>query len=582
MTHVNGKIAFTERTLEARDIAGQALGGPVKVSLQTGEGHVRVNAAGTSNVSLLQKAFDVPLMDRMSGSADWQLAVDRRADSLGWVVDSSLKGVAVDLPAPLGKAADEAAPLRIVRQEAASGREDTLTIDYGRAARVLLHRQLVSGTASVDRALVLVGKAMERPAEPERSGLWIRADLPSVNVDDWLAFQRKIDARPGGGASAANAGLALDGVDVRADMLQAIGRRFDELRVSARRVGEDWRLTLDGKDVAGNAVWSGATPAQPNGRVVARLTRLTPPAPGELPPWAGGVEPARAAGAANPWPAIDISADAFFTRGSDVGKLEVLAQPMGVDWEIRKLGVVNDAGRIDAQGMWHGGREPKTQLDVKVDVKESGAFLRQFAMPDAIRGAPTTIEGQLAWAGAPSDFDYPTLSGNFNVRSGSGQFLKVDPGVGRLLGVLSLQALPRRISLDFRDVFSEGYAFDNVVGTVRIQNGVMHADQFRLSGPAANVDIAGDVDLAKETQQLRVRVQPSLSSSVSAGAAALFLANPLVGAAVGAGTLLAQRMLNNPIEQIFSYEYSVSGAWDDPVVQRLSARTAAAKPESGK
>jgi uncharacterized protein YhdP len=79
---------------------------------------------------------------------------------------------------------------------------------------------------------------------------------------------------------------------------------------------------------------------------------------------------------------------------------------------------------------------------------------------------------------------------------------------------------------------------------------------------------------------LRVRVQPSLSSSVSAGAAALFIANPLVGAAVGAGTLLAQKMLNNPIEQLFAYEYGVSGAWDDPVVQRLPSRTAAARAET--
>jgi uncharacterized protein YhdP len=365
-------------------------------------------------------------------------------------------------------------------------------------------------------------------------------------------------------------------------MLQAIGRRFDDLKVSGRRSGNDWRLTLDGKDIAGTATWQGATATQPNGRVVARLTRLTPPAPGELPPWTGGAAPQPAADAANPWPAIDLTSEAFFTRGSNVGRLELTAQPKGVDWQIQALSVVNEAGRIDAKGVWHGGRQPQTELDVKVDVKEAGAFLKRFAMPDAIRGAPTTIVGKLAWTGAPGDFDYPTLSGNFDLRSGAGQFLKADPGVGRLLGVLSLQALPRRISLDFRDVFSEGFAFDSVAGTVAIREGVMHTDKFRLSGTAAAVDIAGDIDLERETQQLRVRVQPSLSSSVSAGAAALFIANPLVGAAVGAGTLLAQKMLNNPIEQMFSYEYGVSGSWEDPVVQRLSARTPTAKAENVK
>ena len=100
----------------------------------------------------------------------------------------------------------------------------------------------------------------------------------------------------------------------------------------------------------------------------------------------------------------------------------------------------------------------------------------------------------------------------------------------------------------------------------------MHTDDLRLTGPSAIVDIAGDADLAHETQQLKVQVQPSLSSGVSAGAAALFLANPLVGAAVGAGTLLAQKIFNNPIEQLFSYEYTVTGGWDDPLVARVRRR----------
>ncbi len=124
--------------------------------------------------------------------------------------------------------------------------------------------------------------------------------------------------------------------------------------------------------------------------------------------------------------------------------------------------------------------------------------------------------------------------------------------------MLSLQALPRRITLDFRDVFSEGFAFDDIVGDFRIENGQMHTDNLKLAGPAAAVSITGDIDLAQETQRLDVRVQPALSSSVSAGAAVLFLANPIVGAAVGAGALLAQKIMNNPIDQMFSYDYRTS------------------------
>ena len=106
---------------------------------------------------------------------------------------------------------------------------------------------------------------------------------------------------------------------------------------------------------------------------------------------------------------------------------------------------------------------------------------------------------------------------------------------------------------------------------MRIQNGVMKSDDLKIVGPSAREAIQGETDIARETQQLSVRVQPTLSASVSVGAAALLLANPLVGAAVGAGSLLAQKAMQDPIEQMFSFDYTVTGSWSDPVVEREGA-----------
>jgi uncharacterized protein YhdP len=404
----------------------------------------------------------------------------------------------------------------------------------------------------------------------------VRADLMSFNFDDWLAVGR---ALPGKGR--AGAGMAFEGADIDAATLQAFGRKFSEVKVAARRAGEDWRVGLDGGDVTGTAVWRAPTPIMPNGRIVARLSKLTAPVAGEttVTTVAKG-EPPQPASAANVWPEIDLASEAFYSRGHDLGKLEFMARPAGSDWQIESLTLSNSAGDIKAGGWWRTADPQQTKLDVTIDAHESGAFLARFGTSDAIIGAPTKIEGQLSWAGAPSDFDYPSLNGSFRLTSGGGQFLKADPGVGRLLGVLSLQSLPRRITLDFRDVFSEGFAFDSIAGTARIQDGIMSTDNLRMVGPSAAVDISGTVDLARETQKFKVRVQPALSTGVSAGAAALFIANPLLGAAVGAGTLLAQKVFKDPIEQMFSYEYAVSGGWSDPVVERISNRTAAAPAQT--
>ena len=575
---VNGTLAFTEHDVRATDLTAEAFGGPAKLQVASENGHVRVTGSGNVDVQRVRAEYDVPLFDRVSGNTDWRLALDAHDAQVDWTVESSLQGASVDLPAPIGKRATEVVPLRIERRETAA-HDDRLVVDYGRVAKVLLQRKAGAQARAIDRALVLVGKAVGEATQPTQPGVWVRADVVVLNLDDWLG----VDLSPRGAAQGPSAdSLAVSGVELRAESLEALGRNFAKLKTTARRQNGDWRLTLDGNELAGTATWLAATPAQPNGRLVARLTRLATPAAADHPNADGGNAPAAPSGATRRWPAVDLVADTLIRKGRDVGRLEMIAQPAGDNWQIQKLALASDAGRIDATGSWRDAppAAPRTRLDVAIDVKEAGAFLARFGWPSAVKGAPTKIEGQVSWAGAPSDFDYPSLSGRFELHAGAGQFTKLEPGVGRLLGVLSLQALPRRISLDFRDVFSEGFAFDTVAGDVRMESGIMHTDQFRLVGPSAAVNIAGDVDLARETQQLKVRVQPSLSSGVSAGAAALFIANPLLGAAVGAGTLLAQKMLNNPFDQLFSYEYSVAGSWDDPVVTRVVAAAAAAPSSS--
>ncbi len=149
--------------------------------------------------------------------------------------------------------------------------------------------------------------------------------------------------------------------------------------------------------------------------------------------------------------------------------------------------------------------------------------------------------------------------------------------------MLSLQAFKRRLDGDYQDLFGEGFAFDEITGQVRIKDGVMQTDDLKIVGPSARVNITGSADLAHETQNLKVRVQPTLSASVSVGAAALMLANPIIGAAIGAGSLLAQKIMQDPIEQMFSQQYFVSGSWSDPQVsKRGSVATAPGPMDQGK
>jgi uncharacterized protein YhdP len=152
-----------------------------------------------------------------------------------------------------------------------------------------------------------------------------------------------------------------------------------------------------------------------------------------------------------------------------------------------------------------------------------------------------------------------------------GQFLEIEPGLGKLVSLMSLQALPKRITLDFRDVFSKGFQFDRIASSGHVERGVMTLKDFNMRGSAAQVDMTGQVDLAKETQALKVRVVPSLGDTAST---VIGLVNPLL--AIPAA--LAQKILKDPLGHIFAFDYGITGSWADPKVAKLGVE---ARPKEG-
>ena len=206
-----------------------------------------------------------------------------------------------------------------------------------------------------------------------------------------------------------------------------------------------------------------------------------------------------------------------------------------------------------------------TRFDFVFESPDGGRSLEQFGYPGTLRGGSTKLSGSLTWSGSPVDLDFPSLNGDLQVDVGKGQFLKLDPGAaGKLLGLISLQGLPRRITLDFKDVFSEGFAFDSIAGKLTIKQGVMRTERLQIDGPSARVVMRGEVDLQRETQRLTVNVQPELGGTAALGVAVL---NPVAGVA----TWVAHKVLQNPLNHIFGFDYLVTGRWDDPKVEKLSA-----------
>jgi uncharacterized protein YhdP len=182
-------------------------------------------------------------------------------------------------------------------------------------------------------------------------------------------------------------------------------------------------------------------------------------------------------------PALDITVDQLSFKDRPLGTVRVAAENREGYWNAR-VDVKNDDGMLEANGRWR--RNPTqadTRVEFKFDAKNLDKLLARIGYPDAVRRGSASLAGNLSWNGTPFTIDYPSLAGSLKLEAAGGQFVKLEPGVGRLLGILSLQSLPRRITLDFRDVFSEGFAFDAIGGQFAVARGVMDTRTCRSAAP---------------------------------------------------------------------------------------------------
>lgn len=547
LDQVNGKLEFTEASVRAQGIAAQVFGGPATLNLATQDKGIAVTAAGRANIDALKKTTEIAGMQFLSGAADWRSSLMVRGKQADFVIESGMKGIASSLPAPFAKAANDVVPLHFERR-VASGQQDQVGLSYGSVLNLTATRQREGQRMVFDRVAIGLGT---QPPVAQTPGIWVRGAVPNVDMDKWRAAIDR--AGRGGGVLP-----GLVSVDVKTDTLDAFGRRFQDFTLTAREQGGNWTGQVASRDMSGDIIWR----PQGKGQIIARMQRLTLPQAIER---IDVATPASTDERVIEYPALDVTVEDFGYKGRSLGRLDLIAVPDGRDWKIQTLNVHNPDGRLTADGQWHWqSRAPRTQLGMRLDVADIGKFLARLGHPEGVRGGTATLSGSLSWAGAPQDLDLPSLTGHMNVEASRGQFAKLDPGIGKLLSILSLQALPRRVALDFRDVFSDGFVFDEIRGVLRIKGGIANTENFRVIGSAARVVMSGDVDLSRETQSLRVRVTPSLGDSVAT------LTALLGGPVAGIGVFLAQKLLKDPLGQMAAYDYAVTGTWSDPQVTRIA------------
>jgi uncharacterized protein (TIGR02099 family) len=566
LTNINGKLDFTETTVRAQKIAAQIYGGPAQFSLANGkDGQLRVVAQGRLTDQGIREATDSPLTEKLQGAADWNGEINIRKRQAELVISSTLVGLASTLPAPFNKAATDPLPLRVEKkmqgsQQAAGG--DIIDLSIGNIISAKLLRTQQNGIMKMERGEISLGG---KAGLPEQPGIRLKGDIQHLDVDQWLALlDDGNDTSGGAGSSNSQGTLNISGADMRFGTLDVFGRRINDLKLLAKATSDGWDMNLQSREINGSASWAGGG----NGKIVARLKSLITPsaAPAKI------TNAEVAAKKDFKYPALDIIAEEFEITQKKLGRLEVQASEQNNNWHIQKLRISNPDSVLTGEGDWLSwNRNPSTRLNINWKITDVGGTLERFGYPNTVKGGEADFIGQLNWPGSPHQFDYPGLNGNFKIEARKGQILEIKPGVGRLFSVLSLQNLPRRLSFDFRDVFSSGFTFDKISANVKIDHGIMRSDDFILEGPTARVEMKGETDLKKETQHLFVKVTPYISDGLSLAALA-------GGPAVAAAAYLAQKLLKDPLNRLAVDRYEIVGTWDDPKEVKAEAKEKALTP----
>ena len=540
LTDVNGELQFTSNRLDAQKIKAVMFGAPMTVDVATaGDGNVAIKAAGSFAMGNLRQQLGHPVFDHLAGSAPWTGNVKVRKKSAEVRIESTLQGVSSSLPEPFNKTTADSLPLVFERKPGTAGR-DLTTLSLGEVLRLQLQRR--TDQNAIERGAIAIGGAALRMPE---KGIAVAVQAKRLDADFWRSLAN-------GGNGGGGAELPITQAELRTDELIAFGRSIANLRLAASRSGNAWKADLRSRDASGTLEWDG----RGAGRISGRLAQLVLNEAATT--TAGGSHEAP-----EEMPAIDLVIDRFVFHGKEFGTVKLKAENAKDGFWNAKVDINNEDASLGGEGRWRpSSTAPETRLDFKLTAKSIEKLLDRMGYPDALRRGAGNAEGSLSWSGSPVGIDYPSLAGRVKFEATNGQFNKLEPGVGRLLGVISLQSLPRRLTLDFRDIFSEGFAFDAIAGEAAVTRGIMETKNLHIYGPAAKVSMSGSVNLAAETQDLRVRVQPTIGETVATG---VLLAHP----ATGAATWLINKLFGNPLDQAFSFEYAVTGPWADPKVEKV-------------
>jgi uncharacterized protein (TIGR02099 family) len=592
LSHGVGRLRLTDKKLIDLHLNGQLNGAPAEFTLEPkpmSDGF-HLTAKGALTPELLSPWMAAEWRSHFQGQSDWSLEASFGGDRRFYRFHSSLKGLESHLPLPLAKAKEVEAPLELELE-----RRGALGVWWLRLPQQGLQARWTASTPerSELRGHLMLGKGRPQPSLPE-TGWHVSGELDGHQIDVLTWWKNKSDVVKAALVSSNRESKpswlsSLPSFPLRLDLLlvnmESVHPLLNNSVVRWRSSHEHIETRWTSRAVTGTLYWDAKENKDTVHIALDHLTLSNPShsmtalesasaAPKSEPGNSGAVKETPSNITKEPeWmehpilngPSLAVRVNHLAYGNMNLGALTFQLESKKDHIVIPELELTTPDSHLKAEGSWNA--EGIMHWAGVWDFENTGLFLKHLGIYDGLKNGSGQLKGALQWASFLPLAHPKTLAGEVELDFKNGQFIKVEPGLGKLLGLSSLQALPRRLALDFRDIFSEGFLFNQIKGKMGFEQARFQTSQdILLEGDSANLTIHGYTDLLKETQEFDVRVLPNLSTGVAAATA--FLINPVVGGAA----FVAQKVLKDPIDKAFSYHYRVTGTWSDPLIQSATAK----------
>ncbi len=564
-----GEVWVRNSEVYAPRLSARALGGPLGLAVDTrereGQRVTEVVMDGQLLAERLQPLLPLPEGRTLAGGTAWRaLLTLGRADSPAAYggyrleVASDLQGLGSTLPAPLNKSPSSRWPLQVTLTSEARER---LGLDLRLPGRVDARLAFAKNGEPwrLERGTLRLGPG-RAGSLPLSSGLLVRGRLDRLDVDELTSLRWSKPAKR-------RFNEILGSLDLDVQRLRVLGRDFAEVNLAMRPASAFWSIEVDAPAVSGGLRvpydFRGDEP------LTAKLDRLDLPGRTVL-----AQQPADPAAL----PGLQLEIDDLRLAGTSLGRLRLDAIRLGDGLEFGRLAVRHPAFEVEGRGSWRGtAADNRSAFAGSLESTDLAGLLQNFQLAPALESRRARASLELTWPGPPDADLMARVSGSASIQLVDGRMKAVDPGAGRLLGLLSLSHIGRRLTLDFGDVTGEGMSFDSIKGDFQLQDGTAHTENLTLRGSVADIGIAGDTNLRDRSYDQTAVVTGDLGASL--GVAGTLAGGPAVGAAL----LLFSQIFKEPLKGVARGYYRITGPWQEPEVRKVSAEEleAAAQRSAG-